>query len=498
MKVLLDTNIIILREVDDILNEEIGDLYYWIDKLKYDKYISPLTILEVEKYKDEKTVNTFKNKLKSYNKLPTISTPSPEFLTLLAAYTKNTQNDTNDNNILYELYIGRVDLLITEDKKLIKKASVLGLNDKIFNIESFLYKCINEHPELKNYKVLSIEKKRFGEINLEDSFFDSFKNDYDGFERWYKRKQDEEAYVCYKDNKLLGFLYIKSEDESEPYNDISPAFEKKKRLKIGTFKVLSSGFRLGERFLKIIFDNALLHKVDEIYVTLFQSRNELKGLSDLFSKWGFDSWGTKTTGSKVELVMVKQLNSYKTDKDPVYNFPNLVNNPNFFFMPIMQKFHTRLLPDAQLKNEKYILDDTACRYALQKNYITWAFDTKGAKAGDIVVFYRMGEKGNAGHTGVLTSIGVIQELNAKFLSKEDFLNKCQNRTVFSEKELIYFWEKYNSNLKLLKFIFIKEFKRKINLSWLWDKNIINYPNGPRPFDKIKKEEYNKIIEVAGS
>jgi hypothetical protein len=38
--------------------------------------------------------------------------------------------------------------------------------------------------------------------------------------------------------------------------DITPIFEMKRRLKIGTFKVNSTGFRLGERFLKIIFDTA--------------------------------------------------------------------------------------------------------------------------------------------------------------------------------------------------------------------------------------------------
>jgi len=31
-----------------------------------------------------------------------------------------------------------------------------------------------------------------------------------------------------------------------------------------------NGFRLGERFLKIIFDNALKQKVEEIYVTIFE------------------------------------------------------------------------------------------------------------------------------------------------------------------------------------------------------------------------------------
>jgi hypothetical protein len=52
-------------------------------------------------------------------------------------------------------------------------------------------------------------------------------------------------------------LYLKIEREREPYPDILPPFQPKKRLKIGTFRVELMGFKLGERFLKIIFDNAI-------------------------------------------------------------------------------------------------------------------------------------------------------------------------------------------------------------------------------------------------
>jgi hypothetical protein len=47
------------------------------------------------------------------------------------------------------------------------------------------------------------------------------------------------------------------------------AFTPKKRLKIGTLKVELNGFKLGERLLKVVFDNALVQRVDEIYVTIF-------------------------------------------------------------------------------------------------------------------------------------------------------------------------------------------------------------------------------------
>jgi len=64
MKVLLDTNIIIHREANKIYNLEIGQLFNWIDKLKYDKYIHPLTIEELNRYKDSESLKTITLKLR--------------------------------------------------------------------------------------------------------------------------------------------------------------------------------------------------------------------------------------------------------------------------------------------------------------------------------------------------------------------------------------------------------------------------------------------------
>ena len=64
---------------------------------------------------------------------------------------------------------------------------------------------------------------------------------------------------------------------------------------LGTFKIDSTGFRLGERFVKIIFDNAIERKVEEIYVTLFEDRQELLALGALLRRWGFYEYGIKKT-----------------------------------------------------------------------------------------------------------------------------------------------------------------------------------------------------------
>ena len=159
--------------------------------------------------------------------------------------------------------------------------------------------------------MLSVKKEYFGNINLQDSFFDTFRSAYVGFDDWFNRKSDEEAYVCKTDDdKIMGFLYLKTENESEIYSDIEPEFPPKRRLKVGTFKVETSGFRLGERFIKIIFDNALQRNVDEIYVTLYTDREELSALAALLKRWGFTEYGVKIGNGKGEQVLVKRMKDF--------------------------------------------------------------------------------------------------------------------------------------------------------------------------------------------
>jgi hypothetical protein len=205
-----------------------------------------------------------------------------------------TPNDENDTIILNEVYCDRVDILISEDKKIHTKANVLGISNRVFKIEQFLEKVTAENPDLVDYKVLAVKKVDFAQVELKDAFFDSFREDYKGFDKWYNKKADEIAYACYQSNVLSAFLYVKVEDENENYSDINPAFQRKKRLKIGTFKVTSNGFKIGERFLKIIFDNAFQYKVDEIYVTIFDKRPEQVRLIELLEEWGFILHGIKS------------------------------------------------------------------------------------------------------------------------------------------------------------------------------------------------------------
>lgn len=98
---------------------------------------------------------------------------------------------------------------------------------------------------------MSMEIKRFNEIDLNDCFFDSLKEDYPGFDTWYNKKATaKETAFIQKDSSgnLQGFLYMKNEDEA--LLDITPNMPEAKRLKVGTFKIDAHNTKLGEQFVK--------------------------------------------------------------------------------------------------------------------------------------------------------------------------------------------------------------------------------------------------------
>jgi len=126
--------------------------------------------------------------------------------------------------------------------------------------------------------VRKVITKKFKEIDLQASFFDSLKRDYREFCEWFRRKAEEEAYVIYNEQQDLdAFLYLKTEPEDELDLSITPRLTKEIRLKIGTLKVAEGGQgnKYGEGLIKIALDIARKNNVSYIYVTLFSHHNYL-------------------------------------------------------------------------------------------------------------------------------------------------------------------------------------------------------------------------------
>jgi len=496
MKVLLDTNIIIHREASKVINPEIGQLFNWLDKLHYSKCVHRLTVAELKKNLNPQTVGTMEIKLKSYYILKTEAPIHPKISNISKSIDK-TDNDLNDTKLLNELINERVDCLITEDSGIHGKAKKLNLQEKVFNIESFLRKVILENPDLIDYNVLSVKKELFGNINLKDTFFNDFREDYSEFDKWFNAKSDETAYICKYDKELVAFLYLKIESEVENYSDILPSFTKKKRLKVGTFKVSIIGLNISERFFKIVFDNALKQKVDEIYVTMFDKRPGQKLLMRLFEQFGFKEWGIKHTANGDEIVFVRDF-SNKADKEkPINTFPFIPKGGNVFFVSIYPEYHTELFPDSILKTESptNFIENQPHRNSIKKAYISHSFE-RNIKTGDVLLFYRTGGY----YKGVVTTIGIVESVFDNIKNEEELIKICQLRTVLTNEQLKQFWNRF-PRLKpfVVYLLYAYSLPKRLNLKRLIELKVIEGVDKiPKGFGKISWDKLDKILKDSES
>jgi predicted nucleic acid-binding protein len=496
MKALLDTNIVIHREAATVVHQDIGTLFKWLDKAKYTKCIHPVTVGELQQHGDEKVAKTIRIKLESYSLLKTVA-PLADQVKAVSDEIDINLNDRNDTKLLNEVFQGRVDILISEDKKIHIKADMLGMQDRVFTINAFLEKIVSEHPELINYNVLSVAKKHFGEIDLQDPFFDSFRLDYVDFDKWFNRKADEVAYVTHNRGRILSFLYLKEEDADENYSNISPVFKPKRRLKIGTFKVVSNGVRLGERFLKIIFDNALQFKVEEIYVTIFDRTDDQKRLIDLLLGWGFVQHGTKQTSNGDELVFIRDFAPRFDASSPRRSFPYISTQRNVFLCPIYPKYHTELFPDSILTTESPLnfQENQPHRNALSKVFISRSIE-RGLTSGDVIVFYCTGGI----HKSVVTTIGIVENIITGIKNEDEFVLKSRKRSVFSDEELKEWWN-YNTQNRpfVVNFLYAYSFPKRPNLRRLIEIGVIDgVDSAPRGFEKISTKQFMKIMKESQS
>lgn len=493
MKALLDTNIIIHREANKIVSQDIGILYRWLDRGLYTKCIHSATIEEVKKNSCKETVDLFLVKLESYEIID-IPSPLQDEVKTVSRHFDTTENDKIDTILLNEIFVERVDILITEDKKIHRKAKELGIKDKVFTIDSFLEKTFAEHPELINYKVLNVQKLKFGKIDLNDTFFDTLKEDYLGFDKWFIRKYDEEAYITINSNNgmLLSFLYLKVEDENENYSNINPQFSAKRRLKVGTFKVISNGFRLGERFVKIIFDNALKNQVQEIYVTIYNKRPEQRKLIELLEQWGFVLWGKKGE----ELVYVRDFSPKFDINNLKCCFPYISKEKNVYLVPIYPEYHTELLPDSILNTEspEEFIEDFPHRNCINKVYVSRAMEPYPS-IGDILVFYRTGGY----YKSVITTIGEVVEVKADFQDENDFILYCRKKSVYPELALREIWRYSTRKPFVVNFLYTYSFPHRINMKELIDLKVLQGVNdAPRGFKLITKEQFEIILKETRS
>lgn len=303
----------------------------------------------------------------------------------------------------------------------------------------------------------NITHKTFAEIDLQDSFFQSLRADYPGFDDWFQRKSSQDAFVQYVDEKLVGFLYLKV--ETECVDDVVPPICADRILKVGTFKIDAHGTKMGEQFIKIIMDYASNERVDVCYVTIYEKH---KSLINLVEEYGFELYGTKGQNDYKENVYLKRMNIITGDIKKDFPLVDYVTAKKYL-LSIYPKYHSVMFPDSILTTEnKNIITDVSFTNSIQKVYVCSMGQVEELKYGDIVIIYRTAEYGrSAEYSAVATSVCVVEEVKKQdeFASFEDFYKYVSKYSVFDENDLRYWFNR--GGCKAIKMTYNAAMKKRI-------------------------------------
>lgn len=344
-------------------------------------------------------------------------------------------------NLLEE---GLADILITENKETHYWARLLSIDDKVCTIEEFLEMCVTEHRELDEMRGMVLEKVKFGTLTLEDRFFKTFIDEYAPYYfEWFEKKANDFVYVAKdKQGGLHALLKLKKEEVDENGKDIRPALPVGSYLKISSLKVEYTGQKLGERFLRIIYDEAVKKKVGFIYYTIYRNSQQRKRLIGMLSKWGFRRWGEKSTGEQVYVKLMRRALSL----EPLQLYPYQNKNKRMYLIAIEGNFSDLLVASTEDRSNSYDLEPF--KNAIKKLLIV---DSRGErlKTGDGLLFYR---KGRNDAMSFVTAAGIVDGVFTSFSNEEHFMRRCQKRSILPRVVLHEYWSKYGGRPMIVDFL----------------------------------------------
>ena len=259
----------------------------------------------------------------------------------------------------------KADILITENLRAHELSRKCSMDDKVFTMDEFIETCSTEHRDKDDSKGIILKEAPFGTLSLEDTFFNTFKREYAPYYyEWFKKKKDDLVYVAKDENdKIKALLKLKVELEDEDYSTITPLLPPARRLKISSLKVDYSGQKIGERFMRIIFEQALKHKVDEIYVTVYANNSPRLRLIDMIKRWGFLYWGKKLGGEDIYIRTMKKM----TLPIPRLSYPFQDGKSNVFVITVGRGYSKLLIPSKSVRENS--LDMEPFRNAIRKMII---------------------------------------------------------------------------------------------------------------------------------
>ena len=496
MRILLDTNIIILREDNKVIKEDLQILMRVIQKLDYKILLHPKSIEDINRDTDDHRRNITLSKFKTYDTLERAPDPKADLNFLGSIGSSKNENDVIDDFLLYSVYRNAVTFLITEDFGIHKKAKRIKLSERILNIIEALDLFKKELPK----EVIlppALQRTTMASLDVHDPLFDTLREDYPDFNDWYAKKsrKGRDCWVYIRNNGSLGAVLIyKFENEIVPSK---PPLDKESRLKIATMKVSHVGHKIGELLLKLSFELAIKNNIPEIYLTHFT--REIDYLVDLIEDYGFKKvsiinrpWIDIPEDVFLKKIIIKEediLNLTPIEISKKF-YPNLYDGTEVrkHIIPIQPLYFERLYTD--FHRRQTTIDEHLGQFIIEGNTIKKAYlshsSSKKMNVGDILLFYRSEDVQS------ILSIGVIENVEYGMKEPTEILSMVGKRTVYTYAEIEEISKKATT---VILFNHHFHFKKPVKYKKLLKEKILRGP--PQSITEIEHEDYQKIKKIGG-
>lgn len=484
MKFLIDTNIVIPLEPASTADVETGsaaakEFHRLAGKAGHEIFVHPLIRLDIERDRDVARADLRRHLIGKYSQLnnpPTIiQRPLPPL-----EVPDQTSNDWVDVNLLVALSANAVDVLVTDDEDIHRKAARVGLQSKVVRLPDIvaslkdLFDQVHEPPP-------AVELIEAYNLNEHDEIFETLRESYGAeFDPWLQKCKTQHRH-CYviRDkaaNKYVGVAILNREDGA--YDLVG------KVLKLCTFKIAEKygGYRYGELLLKAVFEYALNNQYHAVFVTAYPDKERLIQT--------FQSFGFQIIKNDGQVVLAKRFTYTQTEYTAVDPLGfHVLYGPmaakfegnDTHIVPILPEFHKLLFPEYEPQPDLFP-GQHPCGNSIKKAYLCHS-PTRQLKAGDNLLFYRSGDE------KAVTAVGIVEDYISSS-SAEDVAQYVSTRTVYSFEEIKTMCQ---TETLAIKFRLVKIIKPSIPLKDLKKNKVVK--EHPQAIQKIKNGSVSWVREA---
>ena len=447
LKLLLDTNIVIALEDPRTVPPGMAALVQKAQLHGLTLFLDDACIADIERDPNLERREATLSKLRKFPALPGVAHRSESEMVARFGDVRS-PNDRCDVLMLDTLDLNVVDFLVSEDIGLHKRAERATLRDRVFTVREALA-WIQRAFEPRDFRLPYVVSRKAYQIPASDPIFDSLREGYPDFDRWWSEKcvaQHRDCWVVEIDGQLAGLVVYKLETHA----DAKTRHRGPRILKVCTFKMKPEfrGEKFGEQLLKTILWYAQGNGYDLVYLT---AHADQEFLITLLQTFGFEVTQTQSNGelviekpmvanehpvalgsSVIETAMRAYPRFYEGDGVGKYAIPILPAFHRVLFPEIAEAVPLPLFPGDQFVAGSTVESDRTPGNTVRKVYVCRS-PTRTLNPGDLLLFY-LSKSEELVRSQTVTTIGVIEQVQHA-TSTAQLVRLVGRRSVYTREDL---------------------------------------------------------------